>query len=195
MKYIFGLSKILLILLIVYVLSAFFAKSNFKVERSRVIHASQKLVYSQFGILRNWENWSPWKEKDPDLQNTFEGKDATNGAKMYWQGDKEKSGSGSIEIVQADPPYSLVYKMKFMLPFDMRSMGSFVLSSENPTRTMIHWTNHGEIPFLLRPMIMFMDMEELMGQDFERGLVKMDSICSNLQDQIQLIMQQDSLKK
>lgn len=193
MKYIFGFLKILIILWIVYFLSAFFAKSNFKVERSRVVGASQKLVYNQIGILRNWENWSPWKEKDPKLQNSIEGTDAKNGAKMYLKGDPEKSGSGTIEIIQADPPYSMVYKMKFNLPFKMSSMGSFVLSSENPVRTRVLWTDHGEIPFLLRPMIMFMDMEVIKGPDFERGLFKIDSICTNLQDQIQLIMHQDSL--
>lgn len=194
MNYLFGFSKLLLILLIVYLLSAFFAKSNFKVERTRVVQASQKLVYNQIGILKNWENWSIWQEKDHSIQYTFEGKDAENGAVMHWKGDPEKSGTGLIEIIQADPPYSMVYKLKGKLPFSIQSMGSFILSAENSKRTTVLWTDHGQIPFLLRPVLMFIDVEAIMAPDMERGLFKIDSICSSFQNQIQLIMHQDSLK-
>ncbi|MGB5024227.1 MAG: SRPBCC family protein [Saprospiraceae bacterium] len=194
MNYIFGFTKFLFIIVVVYLFSAFFAKSNFKVERTRVVQASQKLVYNQIGILKNWENWSAWQEKDQSIQFTFEGKDAENGAVMHWKGDPEKSGAGLIEIVQADPPYSMVYKLKGKLPFELNSKGSFILSAENSKRTTVLWTDHGQIPFLLRPVMMFNDVEAFMAPDIERGLFKVDSICSSLQNQIQLIIHQDSLK-
>ena len=194
MNFLKGISKFILFLIAVYVFSAFFAKSNYNVERTRVMSASQKLIYTQIGILKNWENWSPWKERDPLVKFSYEGKDASNGAMMYWKGGEHTSGSGSIEIVQADPPYSMVYKLSLLESFAMSSKGSFILSAESSERTQVRWTNHGELPFLLRPLMMFMDMDKEMGPDFERGLFKIDSICSNLEGQIQTIMQRDSLK-
>lgn len=192
MKFMIGLLKFILIVAILYVASAGFAKSSYRVERSRLINASPKLVYNQIGILRNWEAWSPWREKDATVQNTYEGRDAENGSIMKWTGDKEKSGTGQITIIQADPPYSMLYKLSFLVPFEMSSTGTFVLSSNDPDKTKLNWIDSGNIPFLWRPLMMFMDMDQQMGPDFERGLFKIDSICSNLQKQMDAIMK-DSL--
>lgn len=43
--------------------------------------------------------------------------------------------------------------------------------------------------------MMFMDMDKQIGPDFERGLVKLDSITAGMHLQILLMMAQDSSKQ
>ncbi|MBK9720975.1 MAG: SRPBCC family protein [Saprospiraceae bacterium] len=190
-----NLLKIIGILVTLYLISAFIAKSNYKVERKSIINAPQKLVYNQVGILRNWDSWSPWVERDPSVQNTYEGKDGEKASIMKWVGDKDLTGTGQIEITEVDPPNGLNYKLTFKVPFEMSSKGTFLLSAVDPGKTNITWSDEGDIPFLMRPMMMFMDMDKQIGPDFERGLVKLDSITAGMHLQILLMMAQDSSKQ
>lgn len=185
--------KIIGLLIVLYLISAFFAKSSYKVERSSSINAPQKLVYNQVGILRNWENWSPWMEKDPTVKNTYEGVHGMKGSIMKWVGDKDLSGTGQIEIISVDDPNAMHYQLTFKVPFDMKSNGSFVVTSERPDKCKVTWTDSGTIPFVMRPMMMFMDMDKEIGPDFERGLIKIDSVCSFMYKQLLQTMAQDTV--
>ena len=184
--------KITGVLILLYVLSAFFAKSAYKVVRSSSMNAPQKLVYNQVGILRNWENWSPWMEKDTSVKNTYEGTHGLKGSIMKWEGDEDLSGTGQIEVVSVDDPNAMHYKLSFKVPFEMSSDGSFVISSESPEKCKLTWTASGSIPFMMRPVMMFMDMDKQIGSDFERGLVKIDSVCSFMYQQLIQRMAQDT---
>ncbi len=178
MKFIKVLLKLLGILIIVYLISAFMAKSSYRVERSAVVNAPLTIVYNQLGMLRNWESWSPWKEKDSTLINTYHGIDGQPGAKVVWKGDENLSGTGEIEFSSVNPPYDINYYLTFTSSPEMKSFGSFQLREQSSDKTRVSWLNSGDIPFSFRPMMMFFDMESLMGSDFERGLAKLDSVCS-----------------
>jgi hypothetical protein len=193
MKIIKNVLKVLLILLIIYLISAFFAKSSYKVERSAIINAPENLVYNNVGILRNWENWSPWKEKDPSATNSYSGPDGKAKSIMRWAGDKKKSGSGQVEIITANSPILMYYKLNFDGPPAMSSMGMFQLSELAPEKTNVRWSDSGEIPFILRPMMMFASMDKFMGPDFERGLVKLDSLCVLQKMEAKQAMKKDSI--
>ncbi len=178
MKLIKVLLKLLGILIIVYLISAFMAQSSYRVERSAEVNAPLTIVYNQLGMLRNWESWSPWKEKDSTLINAYQGTDGQPGSKVSWKGDEEISGTGEIEFTSVNPPYDINYDLKFTGSPEMISFGSFQLRETSAEKTRVSWLNSGDIPFIIRPMMMFMNMEEMMGPDFERGLAKLDSVCA-----------------
>ncbi len=192
MKVIKTILKILLILLIVYLISAFLAKSSYIVERSAIINAPQKLVYIHLGILRNWENWSPWKEMDPTVVNTYEGPDGKTGSIMKWVGDK--TGAGQIELLTVDPPKYVKYKLKFNGPPDMGSIGTFQLSEIAADKTKVVWTDAGDIPFIFRPINMFWGMDKMLGPDFEHGLANLESLSSNQYREALKVINTDSIQ-
>ena len=143
--------------------------------------------------LRNWENWSPWMEKDPTVKNSYEGIHGEKGSIMKWEGDRELSGTGQIEIASTDDPNAMHYILTFKVPFEMSSKGSFIVSAESPTKSKVTWSDAGDIPFLMRPMMMFIDMENQIGPDFERGLVKIDSVCSSMYQTLLQTIPQDTI--
>lgn len=194
MKLLISIFKILFVLAVIYLIAAMLGKSSYRVEREAVINAPQKLVYNQISIFRNWEKWSPWAEKDPSVKNTYEGPDGEAGAVMNWAGDKDISGTGSIKVEDSNPPNGFNYTLSFKVPFEMQSRGGFSLSSASDEKTKVKWYDQGDIAFIFRPMMMFMDMDKQIGPDFERGLFKIDSICSGIYTEMKKVMLQDTLQ-
>lgn len=193
MQFLIKLLKILTVLIGIYIIAAFFGSSNYRVERKSTINAPQKLVFTQVSVLRNWDNWSPWKEKDPTVQNTYVGTDGEVGSIMKWTGNEDISGTGQLAISAMDAPNKLNYDLSFLKPFEMSSKGGFELTAESESSTIMNWYDEGNIPFLMRPMMFFMDMDKHMGADFERGLFKIDSVCSGIYKEMLKVMAQDSI--
>lgn len=195
MKLMINLVKLISLLAIIYFIAAFLGKSSYRVERNAVINAPQKLIFNQVSIFKNWANWSPWMEKDPSVKNMYEGPDGQVGSSMSWVGDKKLSGTGSIRAASVNSPFEMDYVLSFKVPFEMESTGSFSLQAETDDQTKVTWVDEGKIPFLFRPMMMFMDMDKQMGPDFERGLFKIDSVCEHLYMEMKKVMEQDTTRE
>lgn len=193
MQFLIKLLKILTVLIGIYIIAAFFGSSNYRVERKSTINAPQKLVFTQVSVLRNWENWSPWAEKDPSIKNTYEGQDGEVGSLLKWSGNEDISGTGQLAISAMDAPAKLNYDLSFIEPFEMSSKGGFELTANSESTTTVSWHDEGDIPFLMRPMMFFMDMDKHMGADFERGLYKIDSVCAGIYQEMLKVMAQDSV--
>lgn len=193
MQFLIKLLKILTVLIGIYIIAAFFGSSNYRVERKSTINAPQKLVFTQVSVLRNWENWSPWAEKDPSIKNTYEGQDGEVGSLLKWTGNEDISGTGQLAISAMDAPTKLNYDLSFIEPFEMSSKGGFELTANSESTTTVSWHDEGDIPFLMRPMMFFMDMDKHMGADFERGLYKIDSVCAGIYQEMLKVMAQDSV--
>jgi len=84
----------LLLLLIILVL---IAPKSYNVSRSITVNKSLPDVFLYLKFLKNQDNWSPWEEKDPNMNKTFTGKDGEVGFVSAWVGNK-KVGEGEQEI-------------------------------------------------------------------------------------------------
>ena len=166
----------LLILVGVYMITALLAPDSYEVVRSKTINAPVDVVWDQVSQFNNWENWSPWKEKDPTATYELDGADGTVGTTYKWAGDIELSGEGYMKISEVVEHEKFGYELGFTKPMEMKSDGGFTLKAVGET-TEVTWKDGGEIGFLSRPiMMMFMDLDGMIGPDFERGLTKIDSI-------------------
>lgn len=179
MKFIKGLLITVLALILIYVILALFAPSSTHVERSMEMNAPAEAVWSKISEFKNWENWSPWKEKDPSIVNTYTGNDGEVGSKMSWTSDS--SGVGYMEIKETVANEKLVAKLAFTEPWESSSEDTFILT-EADGKTTVSWSDHMEIPFMARPMMMFMGMntekmDEMMGPDFEKGLANIKKLA------------------
>lgn len=149
--------------------------ANYTVERSITINAPLDLVNQHVVKFSEWDNWSPWKAKDPDAKYTYEGEDGTVGSKMTWvtslpAEDENQIGEGGMEVTKADAN-TVEYKLWFVKPWEMGSMGGFKFSSSEDGKTEVTWYDTGDLPFMARPMGKMMD--EMIGPDFEEGLAKL----------------------
>lgn len=144
---------------------------SFTVKRSIVIKAPADRIFPLLDDFHRWAVWSPWEKKDPAMKRTFGGAEAGKGATYGWAGDKNV-GQGSMEIVEATPPGKLVIKLDFLKPFEARNMAEFTLTPAADGTTVL-WSMYGPNPLITKVMGLFIDMDKMIGRDFEAGLAAM----------------------
>lgn len=169
-----GLSKIVGVIVSLYLITALFAPADYKVEKSRFISTNPEYIYGQVALFQNWSNWSPWEEKDSTAVYDISGEDGKLGAKYSWTGDPELSGKGNIEIRELIENEKVGYQLIFE-DWDMVSNGEIQLFPAD-SGTNVTWSNQGGFSFLMRPIMLFFDISSTIGLDLERGLEKIDSV-------------------
>lgn len=144
------------------------ADSTYRVERSVMIKAPVEVVYAHMSTLSAMDKWSPWNERDPQMKKSMEGTDGTVGAKAMWEGNDEV-GKGSQEIVALEPNKKVSLKLAFIEPFESNSNVDFEVTAVGDS-TKASWIMHGPNEGIGRVMSMFMNMDKMIGPDFEKGL-------------------------
>lgn len=162
----FGLVVVLPIAVILVLAS--FQPDSFTVKRETTIKAPPEKVYVQIDDFHQWASWSPWEKLDPNMTRTFSGKDKGEGAVYQWKGNDEV-GEGRMEIKQAKSPSQVTIDLHFLKPFEASNTTTFTLTPKDDT-TQVVWEMRGDSPFMMKVMHLFMDMDSMIGKDFEAGL-------------------------
>jgi len=147
----------------------------FRVVRSTTIDAPPAKVFGYLNDFRQWRQWSPWENLDPNLQRTYSGADSGVGAKYAWEGNKNV-GSGSMEIVESAVPAKISLKLDFLRPFEAHNMTDFTFEPAG-NGTKLTWDMHGPNQCMGPIMGVFMDMDAMVGKDFEKGLANLKSVA------------------
>ena len=144
---------------------------DFRVERTASIEAPPEAIYPLISDFHNWGRWSPWEKLDPQMAKTHSGAPAGVGAVYEWKGN-DQVGEGRMEILEAAPPSAVTIRLDFLSPFEARNTTRFLLEP-NGQATTVTWVMEGPQPYLSKLMSVFMDMDEMIGKDFEAGLANL----------------------
>jgi hypothetical protein len=142
-----------------------------RVSRSATMRAPAERIFPLLDDFRAWAKWSPWEKMDPNMQRTHGGAASGVGATYAWSGNK-KVGQGSMEILESAPPLRLKLKLDFLKPFEGHNITEFSLAPTG-SDTTVTWEMHGPNPFMMRVMGLFMNMDAMIGRDFEAGLANL----------------------
>ena len=148
---------------------------TFRVERTTSIKASPEKIFPLISDFRQWTAWSPWEKKDPAMKRTHSGAPAGKGAAYAWEGNSEV-GAGRMEIVESTPTSKVGIKLDFIKPFEGHNVADFNLVPKGET-TNVTWTMSGPRPFIAKVMSVFMDIDTMIGKDFEVGLANMKNVA------------------
>jgi uncharacterized protein YndB with AHSA1/START domain len=148
---------------------------SFRVQRSASIKAPADKVFPLIDDYRNWTQWSPYENRDPEMKRTYSGAPAGKGAKYAWEGNKNV-GTGEMEIIDTAPPRKVLIKLDFMKPFEAHNVAEFTLEPQGDS-TNVTWAMQGPVPLIGKLMHMVMDMDKMIGTDFAAGLEKMKAVA------------------
>lgn len=148
---------------------------TFRVQRAASIDATPETLLALIGDFRQWRVWSPWEERDPNLQRTYSGAASGQGAVYEWRGNRNV-GSGRMEILDAPPPHRIVIKLDFIAPFEAHNIAEFTLLPQGGS-TNVTWLMHGPAPLMSKVMQVFINMDDMIGKDFARGLANLKRIA------------------
>jgi hypothetical protein len=68
-----------------------------------VINAPESVIFPYLNNLHQFEDWSPWKARDPQLAVSYGGPESGQGARVTWSSKKPSIGTGSMEIQKTEP--------------------------------------------------------------------------------------------
>jgi hypothetical protein len=148
---------------------------EFKLVRAAKMAAAPSAVFAHVNELRKWENWSPWAKLDPDAKSIFEGPSAGTGAVMRWAGNK-KVGEGSMTITESRPGEMIRIRLEFLKPFKATNTAEFTFNPEDGQTTVI-WSMTGTNNLFFKAFGLFMNCDDMVGRDFEKGLAQLKSIA------------------
>lgn len=144
---------------------------SFRISRQTTIKAPGDKVFALINDFHEWRKWSPWEKMDPALNRDYSGAKSGKGAVYAWNGNK-KVGEGRMEIVDAQQPSRIDIKLDFMKPFEAHNTAVFTLAPKDGG-TAVEWAMNGQSPFMFKLMGLFMNMDQMIGKDFEAGLANM----------------------
>ena len=171
-----GVILAVLLLIVGVVLANAAAKPDtFSVERTASIKAPPERIFPLIDNFDNWGAWSPWEKKDPAMKRTRSGAASGKGSVYAWDGDRNV-GKGRMEIADAAAPSKVTLKLDFEKPFAAHNIVNFTMEPKGDA-TSVTWAMHGPVPFLAKIVHMFLDMDRMVGQDFEAGLANLKGLA------------------
>jgi effector-binding domain-containing protein len=154
-----------------------FMPSSYTASSSIVIESNQYNVFPYFADLKNWEKWSPWREKDTTTQYVYSMNTFGAGSTMEWDSKNKELGTGKITTVQFKKYHHINYQLDFKKPFESKSGGQLIVDKLNDAQVKVTWTNTGKLKWPLdRWFNTFMSFEKMLEKDFSRGLEKLKKV-------------------
>ena len=144
-----------------------------RVQRATSIKAPAEKIFPLINDFRQWRTWSPYENKDPAMKRTFSGAESGKGAVYAWDGDKNV-GSGRMEILDTAPT-KIVIKLDFFKPFEGHNTAEFTMLPQGDG-TNLTWTMYGPANFMSKLIQVFMNLDNMIGKDFEAGLANLKKL-------------------
>lgn len=160
---------IVLALIVLFLILGFIAPKHYEVNRSIIVNKSLYEVFNYLKYLKNQDHWSPWKKKDPNMKQTFEGTDGEVGFIAKWEGNKTV-GSGEQEIKRIIDNECIETELRFLKPWKSTSNAYLRVVGLESKQTNVTWGFSGSNTFPFSVFMLFMNMDKTVGKDFEEGL-------------------------
>lgn len=159
---------VVVVLIAAVLLHAANKPDTFSVQRSASIQAPPERIFPLINDLRAFNTWNPFEKKDPNLKGRYSGPAGGKGAGYAFEGNKDV-GKGSIEILESSSPSRVTMRLSMIEPFKVQNIVEFTLAPIGGA-TNVTWVMQGPAPFLAKIIHVFIDMDQMVGKDFEAGL-------------------------
>jgi hypothetical protein len=170
------IAAVIAIAIVIVLILASTKPATFSIRRSAVMQAPAEAVFPLINNFQQWAKWSPWENKDPAMKRDYSGAESGNGAVYAWDGNKNV-GSGRMEILDASSPSKITIKLDFFKPFEGHNTAEFTFVPErDASATNVIWVMQGPSSFVSKVMQVFMDLDKMIGKDFEAGLANLKTL-------------------
>jgi len=168
---------VLIVILVVFVVIVAMQPAAYRITRTATMSVPPADVFAQVNDLHKFQDWSPWAKLDPGLKQTYDGASAGTGAIYSWEGNK-KVGAGRMTITDSRTNELVSMKLEFLKPFASVATTDFAFKPEG-NQTSVTWSMAGENNFMAKAFCLFMNMDKMVGGDFERGLAQLKSLVES----------------
>jgi len=144
---------------------------RFSLQRSIAVNAPPDKIHALINDLRQFNTWNPYEKKDPQIKGNYRGPATGPGARYEFQGNQEV-GAGSLEIIESSVPGKVALRLDMTAPMAASNIIRFTLLPKGGA-TEVTWAMEGDCPYIAKLMGVFIDMDAMIGRDFEAGLANL----------------------
>jgi hypothetical protein len=148
---------------------------QFRVQRSAAINAPPEKIFPLINDFKAWTAWSPYENRDPNMKRTYGDKTSGAGAIYAWEGNSQV-GAGNILITDAAAPSKVALDLNMTSPMDAHNKVEFTLTPAGDSTT-VTWAMWGRAPYFAKIIHVFLNMDKMVGGDFEAGLAKLKDVA------------------
>jgi hypothetical protein len=167
---------VLVILIAIPLIAALFLRKDYAVEREVTINKPKQEVFEYVKYLKNQNKFSKWANLDPNMKQEFRGTDGTVGFVSAWESQSDDVGKGEQEIKGIKDGERIDYEIRFLKPFESTSPAYMTTETVNGNQTKVKWGFSGHMPYPMNLMLSVMNMEQMLGDDFQLGLNNLKGI-------------------
>ena len=149
--------------------------NTLRVQRATSIKAPADRIFPLINDFQQWRTWSPYESKDPAMKRSYDGAESGKGAVYAWDGNKNV-GSGRMEILEASAPAKITIKLDFFKPFEGHNTAEFTMLPQGDV-TNLTWTMVGPAVFMSKLMQVIINLDHMIGRDFEVGLANLKKLA------------------
>jgi hypothetical protein len=173
-KVILGILTLILVVLVVISVAIAMQSDDLKVTRSATMNAAPAQVFEQVNDFHKWDAWSPWAKLDPKMKTKFSGPAFGTDASYSWIGNDEV-GEGKMVISASHPNEHIGIDLEFVKPFAAKNVTDFTFKPDGD-KTNVTWAMTGKKNFIMKGFCLVMDMDKMVGADFEKGLAQLKTV-------------------
>jgi hypothetical protein len=167
--------------IILLLLIALFAKKTYSLKREIEISRPLQEVFNFLRHLKNQEQFSKWVMLDPNMKKEFRGTDGLIGFVYVWDGNKQ-AGKGEQEIKGIKEGERIDVEVRFIKPFEGIALTPFTTKSVSENKTQVSWGMTSTLKYPMNLMLLFMNMDKLLGKDLETSLLNLKKVLEKKQD-------------
>jgi hypothetical protein len=108
------------------------------------------------------------------MKRSYSGAESGKGAVYGWEGNSQV-GAGRMEILEESVPSKILIKLDFFKPFEGHNTAEFTMLPQGGA-TQLSWVMRGPAPFISKLMQVFMNLDQMIGKDFEVGLANLKKL-------------------
>ncbi|HEX7562202.1 MAG TPA: SRPBCC family protein [Bradyrhizobium sp.] len=176
-KIIAVIAVILAIVIAIVLILAATKPDRFSVRREITVQAPAEKIFPLINDFHQWGTWSPYETRDPAMKRSYSGAASGKGAVYGWDGNSNV-GSGRMAILETSAPAKIVIKLDFFKPFEGHNTAEFTILPQGDA-TDVMWVMHGPATFISRLMQVFMNIDRMIGKDFEIGLANLKRLTES----------------
>lgn len=160
-------------IIIVILIVAAISPKAYSLQRNILIDKPVAQVFDHVKFLKNQEKFSKWATMDPNMQKTYTGTDGTPGFISAWDSKEKSVGKGEQEILKITDKSRIDFEIRFIKPFPGVAQSYMSTIAVNEGSTNVIWAFASNMAFPMNVMLLFMNMDNMIGKDLEIGLTNL----------------------
>lgn len=174
-KAILGILALIVIAVVAFCAVVAMQPADFKISRVATINTTPDKIFEQVNDFHKWDAWSPWAKLDPTMKTTYSGAASGTGSSYAWVGNRDV-GEGKMTITESHPTEHIKIDLDFIAPFAAKNVTEFTFKPDGD-KTNVTWTMTGKNNFMAKGFNLVMNMDKLVGGDFEKGLAQLKTVA------------------